>query len=264
MTTERLKPMARYSVASAPALAILAVLMAVSYTVQAQTSALLSPQKDSVQSDWTEFLKPNMMRWNGVEKVLGVNNVGELQLKWRFGTGLIGDGGGFYDSPVVSNGVVYSGDATTFYALNRNTGKELWSYPVPCVWGGPAVAGGVVYFNGQPPDSWLFALNDRTGAVLWAFGGYPMNSAPTVVSGVVYFGSDNSVYALNTSTGAALWSYTTGGLVWSSPAVANGVVYFGSVDGNVYAVNASTGSLLWSYTTGSSVWASAAVADGVV
>ena len=55
-----------------------------------------------------------------------------------------------------------------------------------------------------------------------------------MANGVVYVGSnDFKVYALNAATGAKLWSYTTGGLVYSSPAVANGVVYVGSDDGNV-------------------------------
>ena len=151
MSTESLKPTARCFVASAFALVILSALMAVSSPAQAQTRTPTNVQQDSAQSDWTEFLKPNMRRWNGVEKVLGVNTAKELQLKWRFGTGLTGAGGSFYDSPVVSNGLVYVGDATTFYALNRNTGTEVWSYPVPCIWGGPAVAGSVLYINGAPP-----------------------------------------------------------------------------------------------------------------
>ena len=264
MSATSLKPMARCFVATAFALVTLSALMVVSSAVQAQTSTPLNTQNDTAQSDWTEFLKPNMRRWNAVEKVLGVNTAKNLQLKWRFGTGLTGAGGSFYDSPIVSNGLVYVGDATTFYALNRNTGQEVWSSPIACVWGGPAAAGGTVFFNGQPPNSVLWALGARTGSFLWGFGGYPMNSAPTVVSGVVYFGSDNSVYAVDAGTGDVLWSYTTGNLVWSSPAVSNGVVYFGSVDGKVYAVNASSGSLLWSFTTGYSVWASAAVANGVV
>ena len=34
-------------------------------------------------ADWTQFHRDNMQRWNPYETVLGVNNVGGLQLKWK-------------------------------------------------------------------------------------------------------------------------------------------------------------------------------------
>jgi hypothetical protein len=43
---------------------------------------------------WGQFHRHNMQRWNPCEKVLNVNNVGSLQLKWSFRTNR--------DSPVVS------------------------------------------------------------------------------------------------------------------------------------------------------------------
>jgi outer membrane protein assembly factor BamB len=61
-----------------------------------------------------------------------------------------------------------------------------------------------------------------------------------------------------------LWTYSTGGVVFSSPAVANGVVYVSSFDYNVYALNASTGVKLWSYFANSNVAYCCAVANGVV
>jgi outer membrane protein assembly factor BamB len=106
----------------------------------------------------------------------------------------------------------------------------------------------------------------RTNQTLWTYTTSGLvHSSPAVADGTVYVGSDDmNVYALNASTGAYIWSYTTGSYVWSSPAVANGIVYVGSYDGRVYALNASTGILVWSYTTGSSVESSPAVADGRV
>src|SRR5579872_4189971 len=106
MSTEPLKPMAKCFVTAGLALVILSTLVAVPFPAQAQITTP-DVQQDSVQSDWTEFLKPNMRRWNGVEKILGVNTAKNLQLKWRFGTGLTGAGGSFFDSPIVSNGLVY-------------------------------------------------------------------------------------------------------------------------------------------------------------
>jgi len=54
-----------------------------------------------------------MMRWNPCEKVLNVNNVGSLSLKWSYMTS-----GYVYSSPAVANGVVYVGsDDGNVYAF---------------------------------------------------------------------------------------------------------------------------------------------------
>jgi len=254
----------------------------------------------SSPGDWTQFHRDNMQRWNPYETVLGVGNVGNLQVKWRkfFQNG-------FLLSPTtMASGVVYFGANNHVYALDARTGAELWTYAAgDQVDSSPAVANGVVYFSSG--DGNVYALNATTGAPLWRYTtGFVVTSSPAVANGVVYISSwDHNLYALNASTGAKLWSYTTGSFLSSSPAVANGVVYVGSSDGhfyaldastgayrwswainttdsspavangvvyvgsydhNVYALNASTGAKLWSFTTGNQVDSSPAVANGVV
>ena len=253
------------------AIAPLWLTLAVANTpAHAQTSnaAAATSTIPSSPADWTQFHRDNMQRWNPYETVLGVNNVGSLQLKWSYPNGAINQ---MNSAPAVANGVVYFGSyAKDLYALNASTGAELWSYfsgrffnVVPS----PAVANGVVYLGSD--EGVVYAVNASTGAELWRYAvGFEVLSSPAVVDGVVYIGSDNypdgDLYALNASTGAKLWSYTTGIAVTSSPAVANGVVYFGSRDGNVYALNASTGAKLWSYNAGGQEDSSPAVANGVV
>jgi outer membrane protein assembly factor BamB len=226
------------------------ILAAANTSVHAQTP---SP------SDWTEFHRDNMQRWNPYETVLGVDNVGSLQLQWKYNSHYA------TSSPAVVNGVVYIGSFDgNVYALNAGTGAKLWSYTTgSAVYSAPAVVNGVVYFGSS--DGNVYALNAGTGAKLWSYAtGSGVYSSPVVVNGVVYIGSyDYKVYALSAGTGAKLWSYTTGNEVYSSPAVANGVVYVGSFDGNVYALNANTGAKLWSYSVGQ-VYSSPAVANGVV
>ena len=80
-------------------------------------------------------------------------------------------------------------------------------------------------------------LDAPTGAELWSFTtGGVIQSSPAVADGVLYIGSeDNHVYALNATTGLPLWSFTAGFVVDFPPAVVNGVLYIGSLDGNVYA-----------------------------
>ena len=246
------------------------VLTTTNTTAYAQTSddvsnASTTTSTASSPADWTQFHRDNMQRWNPYETVIGINNAGSLQLKWK---NSITIDNFVVSSPAVVNGVVYFGSFdNNVYALNASTGAKLWSYAtgglVSC---SPAEVNGVVYIGSN--DDNVYALNANTGAKLWSYlTGSSVQSPPTVANGVVYFGSlDNNVYALNASTGAKVWSFATAGGVYSSPAVVNGVVYVGSFigDGNVYALNASTGAKLWSYATGNSVTSSPAVANGVV
>jgi len=243
----------------------------------AAANTLAYAQAKSSPADWTEFHRDNMQRWNPYETVLGVGNVGNLELKWKNPIGAYMTSGGI-SSTVTVDGVVYFGSTDgAVYALNATTGTKLWSFTTGyLVDSSPAVANGVVYVGSW--DGNLYALNASTGAKLWKYatesectgatlcGSGLVGTSPTVANGVVYFAAfDGNVFALNASTGALLWKYTTGLHVYASPAVANGVVYVGSQDGNEYALNASTGAKLWSYaTTVNNVFSSAAVAYGVV
>ena len=233
---------------------------------QTSDDASNSSAATSSPADWTQFLRDNMQRWNPYETVLGVNNVGDLQVKWKNATILS------YSSPppAVVNGVLYFGsDSNTVWALNASTGATLWTYLVGDEVMLPvAVAKGVVYFVSYRGG--VYALNASTGALLWntRIGlptQYEKASSPTVVNGVVYVGaSDGNVYALNASTGASLWTRHIGNNVFSTPAVVNGVVYVGSDNGGLYALSASTGVILSWYFTRDKITSSPVVANGVV
>jgi outer membrane protein assembly factor BamB len=151
-------------------------------------------------NNWSEFHRPNMVRSNQCEKVLNVNNVGNLTLKWRSPTDDV------YSPPAVVDGVVYVGSAdSNVYALNAKTGAKLWSYTTGGrVFSSPAVANGAVYVGLH--DNNVYSLNAKTGTKLWSYGSGPGLSSPAVVNGAVYFGSgypDDTVYALNAKTDAS-------------------------------------------------------------
>ena len=245
----------------------LLMMSAANTSAHAQTSNDVSNSAASATSspaDWTQFHRNNMQRWNPYETVLGVGNVGSLQVKWKSATGFYQ--GAPVSSPAVVNGVVYVGsDDGNVYALNASTGAKLWSSATEQpVYSSPAVADGVVYVSSNDGD--VYALNAGTGATLWTYTTQNfLDSSLTVGNGIVYVGAaDNNVYALSASSGALLWSYATQGSVESSPALVNGVLYVGSDDGNVYALNARTGALLWSSITAYDVMSSPAVANGKV
>jgi outer membrane protein assembly factor BamB len=197
------------------------------------------------------------------ETVLGVGNVGSLQLKWKNPI----RGGGSFLGAAVANGMIYfwSLDGNfldgNVYALNASTGAKLWSYATGG--GSPTIANGVVYIVSKVGTA--YALNATTGAKLWSSDVGRPDASPAVANGVVYVSSlISGLYALNASTGATLWSFDALGSVMTNPAVANGVVYFGTDINSVYALNASTGAMLWSSDTENIVFSTPEVANGVV
>jgi glucose dehydrogenase len=149
-------------------------------------------------NNWSEFLRPNMERCNPCEKVLNVNNVRNLTLKWSYTAS-----SSTFSSPALVDGVIYVGSqadkGNKVYALKAGTGAELWSYPTGgYVDSSLAVSDGVVYVGSN--DHNVYALNARTGALLWSFTTDDfVESSPAVANGVVYVGGDypdDSVYAL--------------------------------------------------------------------
>jgi outer membrane protein assembly factor BamB len=113
-------------------------------------------------ADWTQFHRDNMQRWNPYETVLGVGNVGGLQLKWKKSAYPNNP----LSSPAVVNGVVYigSGDGNV-YALDASTGATLWSYDTgDPAQSSPAVVNGVVYINSfrDSNNGNVYALNAST------------------------------------------------------------------------------------------------------
>jgi outer membrane protein assembly factor BamB len=129
-----------------------------------------------------------------------------------------------------------------------NTGAP--SYTTPVVYHSSALNKTLVYSANQLGS--MSAYNAGTGDRQWVLQlGASIQSSPAVLNNVIYFGAnDHKLYAVNASTGSVLCTYTSPGVISSSPVVVNPdgnglVVYFGengllgSDDGGAeFAVNA--------------------------
>ena len=157
------------------------------------------------------------------------------------------------------------------YALNGNTGAQLWSQDTGCgSQSSPALgANGLVIVA----CAGVMALSAASGTIVWsnsAGSGHtiaPYGSPTIAQNGLVYTGNGvDSIYAINMNTGATVWSFATGNFIESSPALSfDGlIVYVTSTDYKVYALDAVGGAQLWTYSTGGSVTSSPTVANGVV
>jgi alcohol dehydrogenase (cytochrome c) len=159
---------------------------------------------------------------------INASNVKRLHAAWIFQTEVKES---LETSPIVVNGVMYV--TTSFshvYALNAQTGEELWHYkhalgPITTYCCGPnnrgvAVSEGKVYLGTL--DAKLVALDAKTGNKLWQSDigdpelGYSETMAPTVVKGKVLIGTNGGEYgirgfvkAYDAEDGKLLWTFNT-------------------------------------------------------
>jgi polyvinyl alcohol dehydrogenase (cytochrome) len=135
-----------------------------------------------------------------------------------------------------------------YYALNPDTGAELWHTQV-----GPGSSlGGMEWGSASDGTRIYVAIAD--------FYGIPYAA-----------GNAGSWAALDPATGKILWQVKDPSGAWDLGPVAvnNGIVYVPSMAGapgspTMLALNASTGATLWQYAAGSSVIAGATVIDSSV
>lgn len=177
-----------------------------------------------------------------------------------------------YESPIISNGIVYLPDDSydKMNALNANTGVINWTAVPDFSYYGyttVAVENGLVYAgtaNGE-----LVCWNANTGSLVWKYekDSYSFSS-PAIMNGLLYTGrslvSSGCISCFNANNGSTVWTYDTTDAIESTPAIANGMVYAGGSDGNLYCVNANTGALIWKSTVGGALDSSPAIANGFV
>jgi len=166
-------------------------------------------------------------------------NVGNLKQAWiyHFRTdeerkSAAGGGLGGYSevTPIVVNGVMYLSGNTRVVALEPETGKEIWTFPVK---DGRASNRGVTYWPGEANiparifftiGKRLIALNATTGESVPGFGTngevdmvVPYNSPPTVYKNLLIMGANvpeqpaegqpGDTRAYDARTGAKVWEF---------------------------------------------------------
>jgi alcohol dehydrogenase (cytochrome c) len=189
----------------------------------AQTQFERNTVAEVADADWTVY-GGDLSNTRFVDNdAINVGNVGDLELKWIFQTGIIGS---FENTPIVQDGVMY---VTTPYnhvfAIDARTGRQLWHYEhklgttIFCC--GPnnrgvALADDKVYM--ATLDAMLIALDKRTGELLWETEiadpemGYSQTVAPTIYQDKVILGISGAEYGIRGFISA--YDKNSGELVW--------------------------------------------------
>jgi outer membrane protein assembly factor BamB len=139
------------------------------------------------------------------------------------------------------------------YAVNLQTGAEVWRFPAKAATATPFFATPMLTPDGQlivgSFDHKLYSLNPVSGAENWRFeqakdrwiGGV------LVTKDTIYAtNADYNLYALS-FTGTLKWvaPFQADQAIWGSPVTDGTNIYFGTLGRKVYAVNAQTGRQTW-------------------
>ncbi len=161
------------------------------------------------------------------------DNVKNLQLKWVYHPIYQKAGKSqskMENTPLVVDGIMYTGTALEVVALDAVTGRQFWKLSRPLdpkadynayeVNKGVAISGDTLFW--ATVDCHLLAIDTKTGRVIWDVemakwqGGYQFNVAPLVVRNKVILGPATNemgmncwVAAYDVNTGKELWRFYT-------------------------------------------------------
>lgn len=131
------------------------------------------------------------------------------------------------------------------HAFDRNSGREVWRFPVGRgVLGALVGPGRRIYAHAINGD--VIALDLDSGKLEWRRPlRVPAWESPGVSGRRVFAGSaDGALYALNSDTGEIEWQQKLGGAVATSVRVAPQGVYVGTADGVIHRLSAARGEIL--------------------
>ncbi|HEX4984160.1 MAG TPA: PQQ-binding-like beta-propeller repeat protein [Ilumatobacteraceae bacterium] len=197
------------------------------------------------------------------ETKLTVDNVASLTQKWAFTTG-----GDVSATPAVDGNTVYVPDwAGNLYAVNKNTGQQIWKVSIAAASGipfdkaraTPAVSGnkviigtqGSILVPGGGPGGKILAFDKTTGALLWSTSA-DLHPASIITQSATVF--DGRVYV-----GVASLEEALAGFVPGYPCC--------TFRGSMLALDVETGQILWRTSmappgySGNAVWGSSPAID---
>lgn len=172
--------------------------------------------------------------------------------KWRFltvGNGLKNEDFGFdrraiISSPTIKDNSVFVGCRDGFfYAVNKDSGKELWrvDHEVSWVISSLAVKDTIVV-TGTSDGRFVQAVNSNTGRQIWKTKTSSIVwSSPVIYNDKVYIGSGEGVlYCLDLYSGEIVNRFQAQASIFSSPVISDSLLFFGSDDGRLYALENGT------------------------
>jgi alcohol dehydrogenase (cytochrome c) len=172
----------------------------------------------SVGASWTTYNGDMSGRRYSTLTQINKENVRSLTLAWAFPT----HGTALKSTPLEVNGILYLTAPDHVWAVDAQTGQEVWNHNRPSD-GNHIAQRGVAFYKDRiyfgTPDAHLICLDARNGKQIWDVEigdvkfGYYLSSAPLIVKGKVLVGTSGDqtniphfLEARDWNTGAKIWS----------------------------------------------------------
>ena len=156
-------------------------------------------------------------------------------------------------SVMIVDGTGYFGTQRFVYALDIESGKELWKYEVRGqVCGAPVVDNGMVFFGQRGGTPNFYCLDATTGELIWKKRVGHVWASAHFQDDRLYLNTEGGVFmCVNETDGELIWEYDTGlkGLSYNTPAIYGELIYFGN-EHEYYAFNKDNGELVWTFNIG--------------
>ena len=161
-------------------------------------------------------------------------------------------------TPLSFNDIVYTENYKDIVALNRKTGKVLWTHNTHYCESNIIIAENKLIFGSN--DTHVYALDAKTGRMVWKFNtGYIVHMVNSAQDKVLVGGEGPYLYALDLKTGKSAWQIDLKVSCEFNSFIDNESIYFGTDNKNLYSIQISTGKINWLVKTekvvrNSSVW----------
>ncbi len=198
---------------------------------QVSQDRLLKPEREP--QNWLTYSGDYSSHRYSALTQINKSNVKNLQLKWVYHPLYMkttNNQAKMENTPLVVDGIMYTGTALEVVALDAVTGRAFWKYSRPLdptayynayeVNKGMAISGDTLYW--ATVDCHLIALDTKTGRVIWDKvmadfrKGYQYNVAPLIVRNMVILGPANNesgancwMAAYDIKTGREIWRFNT-------------------------------------------------------
>jgi outer membrane protein assembly factor BamB len=200
----------------------------------------------------TAAIENNTVYFGDVDGILYAVDFTTGKEKWKFftvGNGLKNEDFGFdrraiISSPTIKDEKVFVGCRDGFfYAVNKNTGKEIWRVDHEVSWViSSLTVKDTLVVTGTSDGRFVQAVSSNTGRQIWKTKTSSIVwSSPVIHNDKVYIGSGEGVmYCLDLNTGQIINRFQTNGSIFSSPVISDSLLFFGSDNGRFYALKNGT------------------------
>jgi outer membrane protein assembly factor BamB len=180
-------------------------------------------------------------------------------------------------TPAAAGDLLFVGSCNgVFWALDKNTGRERWSYRVPqadeqvSFHGDPLVTEDLVIVANDGGIAgklgYVYAFERDTGKVHWKHAAGQGTPAGIVGErGAVYtVTTQRELICLDRDRGAVHWTFSLEPWPWQGPAVQGRFLVAAGRDGRVHGLASEDGKVLWERTLDAPVTTSPAIARGCI